>query len=546
MKPNILTLLFSLFFIIFIHAQEEEDENGLDTWTIGLGAANTLMHGDLTSLNSVNNEPINIGFYLYVSKMVSPAFGFEVKAQVLKFRGASQEFSSSYPILFPDNISNANDFRFEGDNFGGEINAVINLSGLATNPYANANRRLNFTAYLGVGFHTYDSKLFDLETDELLIDFGHITLENRDVESIYYTSGLGIRYKLSKRFDLELRQTVNFNSEDHLDAAITQKQTFEAFFVTNLGLVFKLNKKGSESVVWQYTGKGNTVIEEVVEEAPKKEIKLDDTDGDGVIDQFDVEPNTPKGAVTYGNGVAIDTDKDGVIDLYDKCPLVAGAKGLDGCPIQKDTDGDGVIDKEDLCPTIIGPIDNQGCPIATNTITEVEKTTIINLAKNIYFPSGKSYLVDSSKSELDKIAQIMLNYKDIKFVIEGHTDSGGKRIYNLKLSQDRADTVKEYLINFGVDENTLKSIGYGFSKPKFNNFTSDGRQLNRRVEIKVQEDSKTIETQELTYTYIVVSADTLFSISKRFNVTVDQLKDWNKLTNNILTVGQKLIILKKD
>ncbi|MCF6350139.1 MAG: OmpA family protein [Flavobacteriaceae bacterium] len=531
MKPYFFSVIISLFFVFQINAQN----SSLDTWTIGVGASSSIMHGDLTSLNSIDNNLINLGYYVYLSKMISPAFGFELKGQALKMRGSSQN-------IF-ENTNTTNGLYFEGNTFGGELNVVINLNGLSKNPYAGANRKWNFSAYLGMGFHTYNSKRFDFETNELLQDFENVFGKDGEANSIYYTSGLGLRYKLSKRLDIELRQTLNFNNEDHLDATISQKQNFETFFTTNLGLVFKLNKKDSESIVWQDTVE--KVVEEVVEEE-KPDFK--DTDGDGVIDQLDKDPNTPKGAITYSNGIAVDTDKDGVIDFYDKCPLVFGLKELEGCPSEKDTDGDGVKDTIDLCPDIVGPIENRGCPVSTNTITEIEKTTIINLAKNIYFPSGKANLIDSSKKELDKIASIMMNYENISFIIEGHTDSGGKRDYNLKLSQDRADTVKQYLINFGVNSGTLTAIGYGFSVPKYNNFTSDGRQLNRRVEIKVKENSetnkhtKTDKVSEITYT--IVSQDTLFLIAKKHNVTIDQLREWNNLTDNIIIVGEKLIIKK--
>jgi len=540
MKPLFISVLISFFFVF----QGNSQNDALDTWTIGLGPTYSIMHGDLTSLNSIDNKPLNLGFYIYINKMISPAFGFELKGQILKMRGATQELSSAYPVLFTDQHTN---LYFEGDTFGGELNAVLNLNGLARNPYERANRKINFSAYLGIGYHSYNSKLFDLETDNLLIDFENVPGRDGEAKSIYYNTGLGIRYKLTSKFDLELRQNVSFNNEDNLDAAISQHQSFETFFTTNLGLVFKLNRKGSESIVWQ-----NTKAEEtIVEEPEEPEINLKDSDGDGVIDQFDKDPNTPKGALTYGNGIAIDTDRDGIIDFYDKCPLEFGDKKLGGCPIivETDTDGDGVLDKDDLCPGIIGPIDNQGCPVSTNTITEIEKTEIINLAKNIYFPSGKSYLIDSSKKELEKISNIMKLHNEIKFIIEGHTDSGGKRIYNLTLSQERANAVKKYLTQLGVDETNLKAIGYGFSRPKYTNTTSGGRQLNRRVEIKVRDDDSSIgnspninytEVAEATYT--IKREDTLYSIAKRFNVTVEQLKRWNNLKNNNIVIGYKLIV----
>ncbi len=522
---------------------------GLDTWTIGAGANNFLMHGDLTSVNSKSSKFLNTGFYVYLNKMISPTFGFEVKGQVLKMYGSSQELSSPYTILYTDRT--LENVYFKGETFGGEFNMVINLSNSLNNPYASAKRKLNFNAYLGMGFHSYNSKLYDLNTDELLIDFETNFDRKGDAKSIYYTTGLGVRYKVSKKIDMELRQTINFNNEDHLDAAIANKQHFETFFVTNLGLVWKFNHPDSESIVWQNTAeiKEKEIKKQNQDEVLKASDYIDeilkDTDGDNVIDKFDKEPNTPKGALAYANGMAVDTDKDGVIDMNDKCPLVFG-KTENGCPELIDTDGDNVMDKDDLCPEEFGNKYNKGCPKQGNTITEIERTKIISLAKNIFFDSGKYSLRDSSKDDLDKIALILMANPNVKFIIEGHTDSGGKRAYNLALSQKRADAVKNYLVSKGVLAENLTAIGFGFSKPKYNNFSVGGKQLNRRVEIKVNEENLSPQdfNSQNTQTYIVKKYNTLFSIAKMFGVSVENLREWNNLTDNNIKVGDKLIVRK--
>jgi len=536
-----------LIFLTFTYSFSQKLD--LETWTMGVGANNFLMHGDLSSANSKATKVLNPGFYVYLNKMISPVFGFEIKGQVLKMYGSSQEYSSSYPILYTDR--NLDNVYFKGETFGGEFNVVFNFNNSLYNPYDFTKRKINFNGYLGLGYHSYNSKLYDLTTNELLIDFSQNLNRNRDVKSIYFTAGLGLRYKLSKKIDIELRQTVNFNNEDHLDAAISQKEYFESFFVTGLGLVWKFSKQGRESIVWQNSTK---IIEKKERERKQKETIeasdyinkiLEDSDGDNVIDKFDKEPNTPKGALTYANGVAIDTDKDGVIDFNDKCPLIFGEKP-DGCPKQKDTDGDNILDKDDLCPEEFGDKYNKGCPKEDNLMTETEKTRIIGLAKNIFFDSGTYNLKESSKADLDKIALIMLANPEVKFIIEGHTDSGGKKLYNLMLSQKRANKVKKYLVSKGIPAENLLAIGLGFSRPKYNNFSSAGRQLNRRVEIKVNEKglSKKDFDTEISKTYIVKKYNTLFSIAKMFGVSVEDLKKWNNLQDNKIVVGQKLIVNK--
>jgi outer membrane protein OmpA-like peptidoglycan-associated protein len=218
---------------------------------------------------------------------------------------------------------------------------------------------------------------------------------------------------------------------------------------------------------------------------PKKAIptpKPLDTDNDGVIDKFDKCPNVagPKD----NNGCPFeDTDKDDVLDKDDKCPTVAGPKENNGCP-WPDTDKDGVLDKDDKCPEIPGVIANNGCPEVKEIQPEVIKK-INEYSKTILFDTGKSTIKKESSGSLDAIVAIMNEYKTVNFKIEGHTDSSGKPLSNLKLSKTRAAAVKKYLTDKGISETRLSSEGYGSKKPIASNKTLKGRNLNRRVEINL-------------------------------------------------------------
>jgi OOP family OmpA-OmpF porin len=79
----------------------------------------------------------------------------------------------------------------------------------------------------------------------------------------------------------------------------------------------------------------------------------------------------------------------------------------------------------------------------------------------------------------------MKDYPDLSVVIEGHTDSVGTAAYNKKLSQERADAVKKYMVEKGIDANRLKAQGFGEDKPIASNETNEGQQQNRRVEAAV-------------------------------------------------------------
>jgi OOP family OmpA-OmpF porin len=101
----------------------------------------------------------------------------------------------------------------------------------------------------------------------------------------------------------------------------------------------------------------------------------------------------------------------------------------------------------------------------------------------IYFDFDKSDLKIGSEKMLTEIVKLMQGYPDLKIEIQGHTDSTGARDYNLKLSERRANSVKSYLVLYGIDPARMTSKGYGPDNPVSSNDTEEGRALNRRVEL---------------------------------------------------------------
>ncbi|WP_194766254.1 OmpA family protein [Tamlana sp. I1] len=202
-----------------------------------------------------------------------------------------------------------------------------------------------------------------------------------------------------------------------------------------------------------------------------------DTDGDGISDKDDACPTVA--GIKALNGCP-DADGDGVADGDDKCPNVAGPAANSGCP-WPDTDGDGVLDKDDRCPDQPGTVANNGCP----ELSEAVQKSLNAYAKTILFDTGKSTIKSHSAEVLQNITDILKEYPNSKFTVEGHTDSVGSASSNLKLSESRAHAVKKYLENNGIDGSRLSAKGYGESKPIDSNKTRAGRANNRRVEINL-------------------------------------------------------------
>lgn len=197
-----------------------------------------------------------------------------------------------------------------------------------------------------------------------------------------------------------------------------------------------------------------------------------DSDGDGVTDDLDKCPDTPKGVVVDADGCPVDSDGDGVPDYLDKCPDTPRGAAVDanGCPL--DSDGDGVYDYLDKCPgTPRGVVvDEKGCPVS--------------FTMQIEFDFDKADIRPMYHNQLKEAADFINKYPANQILVAGHTDSKGSDAYNKKLSQRRADNVRKYLVNkFGISANKLVARGYGESQPIASNDTDAGRQQNRRVEV---------------------------------------------------------------
>lgn len=212
-----------------------------------------------------------------------------------------------------------------------------------------------------------------------------------------------------------------------------------------------------------------------------------DEDGDGVVDRRDqcVKEAEDKDDFEDGDGCPeADNDQDGLADGVDACPLTAGIAQEKGCP-SKDTDGDTVADHLDNCPSEKGVVENAGCPVAQKQLVVItfEKLKILD---KVYFETGKALIQKRSNPLLDNIAQVLTVHPEIFLVqIEGHTDDVGQAEKNKKLSAERAESVRGYLIKKGVAEGRVRAVGFGQEKPAEGNETSAGREANRRVEFTI-------------------------------------------------------------
>ncbi len=250
--------------------------------------------------------------------------------------------------------------------------------------------------------------------------------------------------------------------------------------------------------------------------APKQVVVIEktDRDGDGVPDVDDRCPDVPGPPENHGCPIVKDTDGDGIPDDVDKCPLDPedkdGFQDEDGCP-DPDNDNDGIVDAMDACPNNPGPLENRGCPILDRdgdgvpdnvdkcpdepgpppdgcprkySLVEVKRDRI-EIKQQVHFATRKYKVLKDSYKLLNQVVQVLTDYPKMRVRIEGHTDNIGGDRFNLKLSQQRADAVRNYLIAKGIAPDRLEAVGYGLTRPVASNKTAKGRAQNRRTEFHI-------------------------------------------------------------
>ncbi|MFH0902981.1 MAG: OmpA family protein [Pseudomonadota bacterium] len=290
--------------------------------------------------------------------------------------------------------------------------------------------------------------------------------------------------------------------------------------------------EGSYHLAWPEIEIAEKYAQEALEKSPKEKCAIKpppppppkergDQDGDGLFDDQDACPTEAEDKDGFRDDDGCpdrDNDEDGVADVDDKCPMIPedrdGFSDEDGCP-DEDNDGDGLVDKVDRCPAEAedsdGFEDDDGCPESDNDKdgvidypqqidqcpNEPAKTPDgcppkyqlivvtdkkIELKQTIHFEFRKATIKADSHQLLLEVVKALGDSPTIDVRIEGHTDSRGAETTNMKLSQARADSVKQFLVVHGIAAERLVAVGYGETIPIADNRTEQGRELNRRVE----------------------------------------------------------------
>ncbi|MGJ1323883.1 OmpA family protein [Sphingobacterium faecium] len=400
------------------------------TWSIGIGAG-VLNQTNIFGFNrkDYNDLDHNLGYSAYIKKQISPSFGFKASYLGGKVGGAYKDGSQSFETKTPWSAALSGEWTMANSNWR-FFNSFIK-------PYAS----------LGLG----------VLNSEATVTMGSASTTSDSQSKLFVPADFGFKFAIAKGINLDLGYQLNWANQkfDGSNPAASPQPTYknDLFSYAHAGLEIALgdgskpalnNSNPVATLVHDYTAKydelkaqrdaldaANKALQSKVESL---NADLQDDDGDGVANKFDKCPNTPSGVQVDGAG----------------CPIL----------VKNET------------------------KIVEKVITETDRRTVDEAIKNLEFETGKSVIRANSYNSLNKVAALLVE-KDFSLKLAGHTDNTGSLELNLRLSKERAEAVKAYLVSKGANPSRIEATGYGPNQPIASNKTAEGRQQNRRVEFTI-------------------------------------------------------------
>lgn len=407
-----------------------QESKRFNDWAVSFGAGVPLVQSaDLTSLKNGNGTNVfGYSAYFSVDKAITHAFGLNLQYD----RGETRQgwFNTK-----TDNATAAGQPGARTQYDAISLLGDVNFSNLLRRVDNKSPYRWALHGYAGIGTLAYRAYLEDQGGQRLMTEVKPFKLT-----SLFGQAGAGLKYKISRRLDLEGRLMYVVTGDDEFDGAgrgqtgynLREDQISDNFFNATLGLSLKLGKHQSH-LMWHDPLQEIYYKLDVLEQRNQdiEVCKKGDGDNDGVCDDWDRQLDTPAGARVDGAGVALDTDLDGVIDLYDKCV------------------------------TVPGPVENNGCPTGQGLVND--NTRVL---EGIEFDLDSDRILPSNTPILNNAANY-INSSGGSYNVVGGTDTRASDAYNMNLSQRRANNVKNYLIQNGVEGSKLNAVGRGEKDLKY-------------------------------------------------------------------------------
>ncbi|MBV2166593.1 MAG: OmpA family protein [Kaistella sp.] len=410
-----------------------QESKRFNDWSISAGAGVPLVQSaDLTSIKNGNGKNVfGYSAYLSIDKAITHAFGLNLQYD----RGETRQ--GWFNTKTDNATGTGNPYQDVGARTQYDAISLlgdINFSNLLRRVDNKSPYRWALHGYAGIGTLAYRAYLEDAAGQRLMTEIKPFKLS-----SMFGQAGAGLKYKVNRKIDIEGRVMYFVTGDDEFDGGgeqyspINQRedQVSDNFFNATLGLSLKLGKHQSHLMWHDPLQEIYYKLDVLADRNQDVEVcKKGDADNDGVCDDWDRQLDTPAGARVDGAGVALDTDLDGVIDLYDKCV------------------------------TVPGPVENNGCPTG-GTVTDNTRTL-----EGIEFDLDSDRILPSNTPILNNAVNY-INSSSGSYNVIGGTDTRASDAYNQKLSERRANSVKNYLIQNGVEAGKLEAIGRGEKDLKY-------------------------------------------------------------------------------
>jgi OOP family OmpA-OmpF porin len=436
MKLNFTKMLPAVIAGLFAGAQAQAQDtkpsasSEFKTWTIGVNAGTTSPVSPFGGPNDYSNWKNDFGYGLYIQKQITPYFGLKLDGNRAKLKADNTEPYKSGAVISSPFQSFKTDV-----NYNVTLNAVVNMFNWSMFKQQN---NAHLYGSVGGGVINYTATT---------VNAANATLENETVNKLNIPVGLGMKFRLSNNVNFDLGWTVNFVDADNLDG-YDRGNGNDKYNYAHAGLEFALGNGSKQLAFYSPT------------------------------------------AATYDEAIAAKNTANALKGDLDAAKADNAKLRGEMADLLKDSDGDGVADKLDKCAdTPTGTVvDGSGCPLKVPAqvtekviITEADRKVVADAIKNLEFDFGKSTIRSKSYPTLNRVAALLIQ-KNFSLKLAGHTDNVGSDAANMKLSKDRAESIKAYLVSQGANASRVEAIGYGESQPISSNKTAAGRQKNRRVE----------------------------------------------------------------
>ncbi|MCB0508594.1 MAG: OmpA family protein [Chitinophagales bacterium] len=486
-----------------------EAKKYLKDWSLNVHFGATTPFTDIRSYDWARQfkkpSEIQWGAGIGLTKMFNSAFGLNIDYTLGKLLGRTvqeggfAEERQYWKQLFPERTTADGPVYFKTSVFHqGSVNFYIDWLGLGMgyNQFIRSqitgkpvkSRKFAFYTKIGIGLIRTSSQIYNVKDDKPIANNAYLRGFTNKFTEIVFPLGFGMKFKLTKSFDLGIEGNFTFTNSDKLDAFQFQsrvdpggktinslsKINRDAYAYMNVNFSYKFGRIGSqkEHVEWV------NPIAFIMANQKQPDVNLKDTDKDGVLDILDKEPTTPAGYAVDAHGVTLDSDKDGCPDSIDPEPYSSPNYPIVDCK--------NVIP----APEVAKGTDSVSAPVVTKyDDTEIKKeinalNEKIWLLTSIYYDYDKSNITASASKELKKVGIIMATNPDLKVNVKGNTDTRGSEEYNQKLSDKRVDAAIKFLKdNYGISEDRFIKLPVGKTDPLVKDATTESQHhTNRRVD----------------------------------------------------------------